>query len=94
MNGEDRFETSDVWQIVGILILGGMGYLCDLHSPFVRPFLWLFGLAFTLLLLTLLGIVFRDSVLGRKSGGRAGTLRLAVPFVCWIGYQVWAVLSL
>lgn len=48
------------WKVAGfvvmILAFGGIGYLCDIHSPFASPAIPFFGLFFLLALLALGGM--------------------------------------
>ena len=55
-NQGDSFRSEDAAMIGAIAALGGLGYLCDAHSPIVAPFLPIFGLFFLGAFLALGGI--------------------------------------
>jgi hypothetical protein len=85
---EPRFRPRDLLILLAIFALGGAGYLCDVHSPVILPFLWLFGLAFSSALLVLAGLIFRDSVVFRTHGWLAGLLFVSLPFIAWLFFYV------
>ncbi|MCA1481175.1 hypothetical protein I6F37_40315, partial [Bradyrhizobium sp. NBAIM08] len=50
---EAPFSWRDATILALIFALGGLGYLCDIHSPLVLPALPFFGLFFSLALVAL-----------------------------------------